>query len=660
MIQIVGVQEGSEYDVAVHLRRLMLNLWPDLAQSRADIVKIFVGFKMYGYKVEDLDLIVVGSFAAARTFDVEFQFYPREGEPFVPRGASVKNFALVIEVKSHDASGVRFDGRVASVRYLRAGKAVLECVTEKNRIQMFEFKKYLGRQGLDQIHVQDIVLFTGLRESDLPKRPHNCVGGDASFERILNVLGQISRPHRNGAWANINFGSDEAFQAVLSSAFPVFDEIEPTPLDRRRMDLIAKRSLPDTWLDDLGERQVVLRGRGGVGKTIILLQMAYRAFELRGLRSLILTFNKALVADMRRTMALLGVPRSIETGGIGIETAHAFFGRLMIGLGIIDTFEDFFANYTDNKTALLSYLQSGAVTRSDIDNLLLRQASELDWDLVLVDEGQDWPGDEIAILRSIYGLEHLTVSDGIDQYVRESVADWSGGLRRTSIRNRHLIRCMRMKANLTAFVGDIARALLLRDWDLEPNPEAVGGRVIVVEGDLAADPSLLLKVASAARELGNYPVDLLACVPPGMVRMEGPDQLCLPALSYVAVGGGVWDGTSRDVREHFPVHRDQLRFVQYDSCRGLEGWAAINYGLDQLWTYKFRQWSAEQHEVDGLYQSAEEAAKLHASRWVMIPLTRAIDTLVINVGLEPSAIKDALLFAYRRRRDFVDWIGPST
>jgi len=43
------------------VRRLLLKLWPDLAQSREDIVKIFVGFKMYGYKVEDLDLIVVAS-----------------------------------------------------------------------------------------------------------------------------------------------------------------------------------------------------------------------------------------------------------------------------------------------------------------------------------------------------------------------------------------------------------------------------------------------------------------------------------------------------------------------------------------------------------------------------------------------------------------------
>ena len=64
------------------------------------------------------------------------------------------------------------------------------------------------------------------------------------------------------------------------------------------MDLIAKAALPDAWLEDLGARRILLKGRGGVGKTVILLQMAYRAYDRSGQRSLILTFNKALVADM--------------------------------------------------------------------------------------------------------------------------------------------------------------------------------------------------------------------------------------------------------------------------------------------------------------------------------------------------------------------------
>jgi hypothetical protein len=656
VIEILGVLEGQEHEAAVHVRRLLLKLWPDLAQSREDIVKIFVGFKMYGYKVEDLDLIVVGQLAAPRSFDVEWKFYPRDADPFVPRTASIRNFALVIEAKSHDASGIRFDGKVASVRYIRNGRAIWECVTEKNRLQMFEFKKYLGRHGLDQIHVQDLILFTGLRESDLPKRPHNCLGGDASFERVLNVLGQIARPYRKGNRVDLIFGAVDVFERILSTEFELFDTLEPTPLDRRRMDMIAKRAMSEAWLEDLGERQVILKGRGGVGKTVILLQMAYRAYETRQQRSLLLTFNKALVADLRRTMALLGVPKSLETGGIAIDTVHAFFGRVMRQLGIIDSYEGFLDDFVEHKVALLDYLQSGTVSRKDLDTLMKQHGAEFDWDLVFVDEGQDWPADEIAILRHLYGPERLTVSDGVDQYVRESVADWSQGVSRTSLRARRLTRCMRMKANLAAFVSGMALSLGIDDWDLEPNTDAPGGRVIVVEGDLASRPELLQGWCDEANALGNSPVDMLACVPPLMVEAGQPGQLCRPAHNYVSSGGSVWDGTSRDVREHFPTHRDQLRFVQYDSCRGLEGWTVINYQLDALWDYKRAQWFSEGHIVDDLYRTAEEAASEHASRWVMIPLTRAIDTLVINVTGQPSFVADALRRVHDTRSDFVDWV----
>ncbi|SKA24817.1 DNA/RNA helicase domain-containing protein [Consotaella salsifontis] len=334
MIDIVGVTEGKEYEAAVHLRKQILAVWPDLGQSGDDHIKIFVGLKLYGRKIEDIDLVVIGHLAVPRSFDTEFKFYPREGDPFIPRRASVKNFLLVIETKSHDATGVKFDDKIALVRYRRSGHNAWEPVTEKNRQQMFEFKAYLAERGVNRVYVQDLIFFSGLREADLPKRPHDCFGINASFERILNILGQISGPNHQGRDAFISFGSDEVFEELLSPDFALLQTLEPTPLDRTRMDRIVKAALADTWLDDLGKKQVIFRGRGGVGKTVILLQMAYRAFDREQMRSMMLTYNKALVADMRRTMALLGVPRSIEKGGISIETVHAFIGRLMVGLGL--------------------------------------------------------------------------------------------------------------------------------------------------------------------------------------------------------------------------------------------------------------------------------------------------------------------------------------
>lgn len=656
MIIISGVTEGDEYAAAKRLERRLLDLWPDLARSKTDHVRIFVGLKMHGQKIEDLDLIVVGKFAEARPFDVEWKFYPRDAEPFTPRSAKVRNFALVIEVKSHSATGVRFENSVASVRYVRNGLECWECVTEKNRAQMFEFKKWLDRFGLDHVHVQNLVLFTGLKERDLPPRPHVCIASDTSFERILNVLGQVTSPHENDRRVTLSYGSEEAFDRLLAPNSPLFMTMEPTPLDRRRMDLIARSALPDAWLSDLGERQILLKGRGGVGKTVILLQMAYRAFDQSNQRSIVLTFNKALVADMRRTMSLLGVPRGVEAGGVAIETVHGFIGRMMLKLGVIAGYEGFLKDYDHHKAAMLDYLRSGAVTGDDLTEMMKADATDFDWDLVFIDEGQDWPSDEIAILNAIYGPRRLIVSDGVDQYVRESVADWTSNLKKDQSTMRRLKKCLRMKANLASFVADVAIGLGLDDWELVPNADAPGGRVIIYEGDLALQPGRIVELVGQAHKLGNYPVDLLACVPPQSVVRTSGGSGSAAAEAYALTGGKVWDGTARDVREHYPTDRQELRFVQYDSCRGLEGWTTVNYDLDQLWDYKVRQWLSEDHIHDPLMESREEAAERHAARWTMIPLTRAIDTLVINFSHTEGPLRTVLRRVAERRPDFVEWV----
>ncbi|MEX0730251.1 MAG: hypothetical protein WED00_15295 [Aquisalimonadaceae bacterium] len=651
MIEIAGANEGQEYEAALHIRKQFLTVWPDLSQHPDDHVKIFVSLKLYGQRYQDIDLFVVGHFAEPRAFDVEYRFYPSSGEPFVPRAASVRNFALAIEVKSHDATGVKFEDKVASVKYPRGW----ECVTEKAFKQVFELKTYLGRAGLSGPYIQELIFFTGLREADLPDRPHNCFGIDASFERILNILGQVSQPVANYRYVTISFGSEEKFHAILAPDAKVLKTLEPTPIDRRRMDRIVKAALPQEWLDDLGDRQIVIRGRGGVGKTVILLQMAYRAFDSKGLRSLLLTYNKALIADMRRTMALLGVPRHLEKGGIGTDTVHAFIGRLMRELGIVGTDDAFMENYEEHKEALLEYLRSGALSADDLAAIVEERADDFAWDLIFVDEGQDWPSNEIDILRAVYPPECIVVADGVDQYVRASVADWGSGLAREKRRPRRLRRCLRMKANLAYFVADCARAFDLENWDLGPNPDANGGRVLIVEGNMAQDTEIYERLKFEAAELGNYPVDLLACVPPSLVVRDEDSTYSIPGCTILQNGGLVWDATAVDVREQYPTERDALRIVQYDSCRGLEGWTVINYAFDDFYEYKYQQWMAVPKDHGGLFDTKEDLAAAFAAQWVMIPVTRAMDTLVINLSKRSSPLKDVLKTVCEKRQDFIQW-----
>jgi hypothetical protein len=56
--------------------------------------------------------------------------------------------------------------------------------------------------------------------------------------------------------------------------------------------------------------------------------------------------------------------------------------------------------------------------------------------------------------------------------------------------------------------------------------------------------------------------------------------------------------------------------VQYDSCRGLEGWTFINYAFDELWDFKYRQRLTSPPETKDLFETIEERAAAFASRWV--------------------------------------------
>jgi hypothetical protein len=354
-------------------------------------------------------------------------------------------------------------------------------------------------------------------------------------------------------------------------------------------------------------------------------------------------------------MALLGVPRSVENGGISIETVHSFIGHLLKGFGIIENYDGFLENYEDCKDTLVEYLKSETISSDDIAELMENDPDTFAWDIVFVDEGQDWPSNEILILRSIYDSKRIAVADGVDQYVRDSVADWSIGVARADLKTRRLRRCLRMKENLAIFVADFARAFGLDEWDLEPNPEANGGQVMVFEGDLAAHPEVYEELKNDAASLGNYAVDLLACVPPALVIRDHDNSYSLPGKRIEERGGLVWDATSEILREQYPTDRDALRIVQYDSCRGLEGWTVVNYAFDLFWDYKYNQWLSAPHALPELFQTTEELAEIFAARWLMIPLTRAMDTMVINITGQDCKVRETLVKISQNRPDFVQW-----
>lgn len=212
-----------------------------------------------------------------------------------------------------------------------------------------------------------------------------------------------------------------------------------------------------------------------------------------------------------------------------------------------------------------------------------------------------------------------------------------------------------MKAALAHFANALAEELGLGGWHVEANHDAPGGRVIVVEGDYFASRDLHDRLMRANEMDGNQPVDGLVCVPPALViREEGRGIRSVAAEKLTGWGHAVWDGVSTEVRDSYATSTQQVRVVQYDSCRGLEGWLVIALGIDEFFRYKEQSWQPPAGQ-EAPYSDDPAARNRFASRWLMIPLSRAVDTLVLEVEAERSRLKEALQRVADRHPDFVEW-----
>jgi len=211
-----------------------------------------------------------------------------------------------------------------------------------------------------------------------------------------------------------------------------------------------------------------------------------------------------------------------------------------------------------------------------------------------------------------------------------------------------------MKSNLARFANFMADQLGLSDWIVEPNEEARGGRVVVVEGDFLRDLTPHREFLDDIRRSGNAPIDCLYCVPPTLVEREGPTRRSAVARVLRAHGEAVWDGASGDERQDIPRDNQAPRVVQYRSCRGLEAWSVICLNIDESFEIEHRQASPDRQAST---PDTSEGVRRHASRWMMIPLSRPMDTLVLNLKEPSSDLGRVLRKAERRYPDFVQWVG---
>lgn len=648
-----GAEDTAEHAAAITLRDLIAAAWPLVAEQPTHDVRIVAGAKCHGQTVRDIDLLLLASFGPGVEFQPFFPFTTRSGASKLPDKIVVRSLCVVFEVKDHPPEAVRFIGTSVQVRY----RERWHDASAQNDKQIYAVKRYLEINGLHSPRITGLVWLRNVALTTLPIRPHNILASPLTWELVLNVIAQLSPPKEvNGVWTLDATGLDHG---GISRAADLFTKtLTPTRLDRLRMERVNRRTADLAPIRlEVGNRLTILRGRGGTGKTMRLLQLAHVLTEEEDSRVLMLTYNRALVADIRRLLTIMGIQQGFEGCTIQIQTVHSFLYAALRGLGFVpEPGSDFLDAYERLKDEALAFLQAGAISPGDLDNLVASDVESFHWDYVFVDEVQDWPENERNLLLSFFSPSRVVVADGIDQLVRSSQpADWRGNIKQNHIRVVPLRTSLRMKAGLARFVSTVARHLGLLYSEWESNAELPGGRIIVVDGSYFADRSLHERLLQANADDRNEPIDMLFCVPPSHVnRLPTGEARSVAASVFEAWGYRTWDGASEKIRDGYPTEVDQLRIVQYESCRGLEGWIGVNLALDRFYDLKLASTSDLADEDSMIASSTSQ--RLDAARWLTIPLTRAMDTLVIQFDLPSSPVRTAVQAAAVECADYVEWI----
>ncbi len=654
MIKLVGDLEGSEYEAACELRESIARAWPDIADDRnkLDEIIIVIGGQIFGGAVQDLDLAVLLSLSRSRIV----KSLTRVRADDTPYEFGVQHACILIEVKDHSKAtqSVRFQGGSVMVRYgEKWHNATKQCAA-----QVRVLKALIENIGAIPPFVHGLVWLRNLEEDEHPGfLTNNLAGRELDWQSLLD---QAEAVHPGQFARYANNGSAGQFRHI----FDVLARTkEVTPLDRRRMDEVIRSGIPQSLVDVVGRKMLVLRGHAGSGKTATLLRLAYSLHLDQNAKVLILTYNRALVADLRRQLDLLGVPAAVQSRGIHVETVLTFFTKwLKNDISGVDYEQPggHFDNMLYSKAVdeCLKYVLNGAITGRDIAEAKDEEhtGQELSWTYVLVDEGQDSPKNERDLLRGLYDCRSIIVADGIDQLVRQNpLCDWTERLDPSvKAHIEQLPECRRMQSGLVDFCNAFASRLGLHGSKLKPSSQVAGGRIIVIEGNYFADRSLHDELRSGNAKAGNKGLDMLFCVPPSWVERGREGEKDSTAAKRLRLWNEkIWNGVSDLERIQFPLDVEQLRIVQYDSSRGLEGWVVVNFAFDDFFAYKYETW--EPLAVDGVAVDKEQERHKFAAAWSMIPLTRAMETLVISVGKHDSPVKSALRATQSVLPEIVEW-----
>ena len=643
-------QTSDEYVAALKLKQIIQDSLPNSAIGE---IVLFASATLVGQAVKDVDLLMIGE---VQNYSVNAEFQT-EAEGFVKDRVAISSFCTTIEIKRHDISSIFVNGTDFYVKYGTRN----HCVTSQSNKQKIATMKFFEKTLMVSPYITNIIWFTQATPGDIKKlltnngrtMPSNVLGSDFDFKELMQLLIWQQPPHKR--WnaytfdSSYNAGSLQAIQNALS----LFSKTKAHmgEMTRRRIEQLTNKAFQTNALIDPQGKVSIYRGRAGTGKTVGLIQTAIHLVDEGQARVLMLTYNKALVSDIRRLFALAELPDMFEANCLHINTMHSYFFQLSNAV--------LFNGKLNGSKFLEKYesiLKERLTLMSDDDAVeMVKEVCfsdrSLDWDYVLIDEAQDWSNLERDIVLKLFDKGKIIVADGGQQFVRRiNVCDWSAVRDRNNIKLKY---CLRQKENLVAFVNAYSQKLDILGSKVLTKNNMPGGKAIITTDDKLFD--VHNQEMQRLSGTGNIAYDMLYLVPHALVKRSYGDSSFSLKTKFEQNGIHIWDGTASNNRESFSIDAEEVRLLQYDSARGLEGWTVVCMDFDVFLEEKSAEYQDE--TVDALMlESSKERKKKHLYNWAMIPLTRAIDTIIITIKSPTSETARLLKEISEEHPDFVSWL----
>ena len=700
MIKIFNAEGNSESEAAIKLKKIFAEEWPQFSsEDDRNWINIFVEPFLSGGRVRTSDLVVFGAFEK-----------PIEITKVDGKRLFLKNFFFNVEVKRHDSKNIKIEAGHIHVYYSKENKWK-NASTQAHDQYWAIFEHVRSNYSDPWLAGSFFVNLTNVSDEEIPRNNNderevlNLILNSDDAKDILSELAKqlfdneksAERKETNQGRILSSFYQKDEFYFKKASFFPT---LTPSLLDQKRMTEIVEGSYRQQWLEEVGNKLLIFQGYGGTGKTIRLLQTAQKLIKSEGASCLFLTFNIPLRSTLLRLARLMKIHilQDINSGGIMFEGVMKFCAEIIkyanhkldLDMHIDDNFlaELMSRNDQTGKTKYQTALEEFGeyikiLSEEELSSLTkeaFREANEInfDYDYAFIDECQDWNRIEKDIVLAYFSIKKTICAHGYAQETRGKTLFWTKNLERETFHPAQLTKAVRMKSNLSKFIKDFSKEAFHEDSyrELEINDDGFGGEIRVWEGNLNNflkfnEEGGFTETGVIKRSMSNdgtFPVDYLFCVPDNMEKeivgvSPHQNEYCKVAAIMKKNKVNVWDATSN--QKHNLPKDDEIRIVNYSTCRGLEGWIVFNFSFDDSYDYyleKYKRDKKESQEIEAKTSTQIELfdkddlnftdlnveANNYAAKMSLIALTRGISEIVIHINDVNSRVGTILKELYER------------